>query len=245
MDPRVTSLWEPFLTSRDRAHLALVGPPRSGGLGSRPALLLIDNYYRVFGEDRRPLLEGVSDNRFYLGAEAWPAITAQKRLLDVAREIGLPVIHATGDPGMPTSGGSRRHPELRGSATGWPLPAPEDFRIIDELAPIEHEFVITKSAPSAFFGTTLPALTQMLDLDTVIACGESTSGCVRASAVDAASLRLQVIVPADCVYDRHEAAHAMSLFDIAQKYGSVVMSDHLIDDLRSGHRREAAKAAAK
>ncbi|MBN9110448.1 MAG: isochorismatase family protein [Pseudonocardia sp.] len=185
----------------------------------------------VFGDDRRPLLEGLADNPLYVGSEAWPAVEAQRVLLGVARELGVPVVHTTGDPNMPGFDWTRRHAGQRAAPAQWRRD-PDDFRFVDALAPREGEFVVAKAAPSAFFGTSVPALLQMLGVDSVIVCGESTSGCVRATAVDAASHRLRVTVPADCVYDRHEAAHAIALFDLAAKYADVVPSADVVAALR-------------
>jgi nicotinamidase-related amidase len=94
--------------------------------------------------------------------------------------------------------------------------------IVAEVAPIAGEVVIEKAAPSAFQGTPLAFHLQAMGIDTVIICGETTSGCVRASVVDAATARFKVGVVADCVFDRTEASHYMNLYDMHQKYADVV-----------------------
>jgi nicotinamidase-related amidase len=93
--------------------------------------------------------------------------------------------------------------------------------------------VIRKSGPSAFFGTALAAILNELRVDTLVIGGESTSGCVRASVVDGRAYRFQVLVVEECVFDRHEAAHAMSLFDMDQKYADVVTLEQAIKYLES------------
>jgi nicotinamidase-related amidase len=94
--------------------------------------------------------------------------------------------------------------------------------IIEEVRPLPGEAVIVKAAPSAFWGTPLIAHLNQLKVDTVILAGMATSGCVRATAVDGAANRLKMMVVEECVFDRIEASHALSLFDIDQKYGDVV-----------------------
>ena len=107
------------------------------------------------------------------------------------------------------------------------------FDIVDEVAPIQGEIVLTKVSPSAFWGTPLAGLLTGLGVDTVVIAGESTSGCVRATVVDAKSHRLKVLVPEECVFDRDEAPHAINLFDIDQKYADVVDLDDALAYLRS------------
>ncbi len=90
------------------------------------------------------------------------------------------------------------------------------------MAPLDGELVIRKAAPSAFWGTPLAGLLTGLGIDTLVVAGETTSGCVRATVVDAKSHRYRVVIPEPCVFDRSEASHALSLFDLDQKYADVV-----------------------
>jgi hypothetical protein len=93
--------------------------------------------------------------------------------------------------------------------------------------------VLAKTASSAFFDTPLMSHLHGLGIDTLIVGGESTSGCVRASVVDAASYRFRTIVVEECVYDRHEAAHAINLFDMDQKYADVIATDAVLSYLET------------
>jgi nicotinamidase-related amidase len=95
------------------------------------------------------------------------------------------------------------------------------YDIIDEVAPIAGEVVIRKTAPSGFNQTPLLHHLRGLDADTLIVMGESTSGCVRATVVDGKSYRYPILIPEECVFDRHEAPHAINLFDMEQKYAHV------------------------
>ena len=108
--------------------------------------------------------------------------------------------------------------------------------IVDQVAPLPGEPVIAKSAPSAFGGTPLAGLLSYLGVDTVLVVGEATSGCVRATVVDAASHRLRVVVVEECVYDRFEASHAINLFDMHQKYADVLPLAEVLGWLESRQR---------
>jgi nicotinamidase-related amidase len=102
------------------------------------------------------------------------------------------------------------------------------YDIIDEVAPLPGELVIRKTSPSAFNQTMLLHYLRGLEADTLIVCGESTSGCVRATVVDAKAYRYHVLIPEECVFDRHEAPHAINLFDMDQKYAEVLPVDDVL-----------------
>jgi nicotinamidase-related amidase len=214
-------IWEPFLTPQDRAHIAS-SPDRRVGFGDKPAVLLIDLYRWVFGDEPKPLLEAVKTWPGSCGLAAWDAVPHLQHLLGMAREIGLPVVHVTGleDSGMLGWGEAAHSGRGRGTTTAEQRRGRYD--IIPQLQPIPGEVMLRKSTPSAFNGTPLLAHLNYLGVDTLIVGGESTSGCVRASVVDGCSYRFRVIVVEECVFDRHEAAHAMNLFDMHQKYADVL-----------------------
>jgi nicotinamidase-related amidase len=213
--------WDRFLSEQDKAHLAN-SQHQSIGYGEHPAVLLIDIYRWVMGDKPQELMEAIKEWPGSTGMAGWNAIPHVQRIIATAREQGIPVIHATGNPKVPHW--SDRRERLRNR----PLdPAMEEkrkhrFDIIDEVAPIEGEIVINKSAPSAFNGTALNAHLNYTGIDTVIVCGESTSGCVRASVVDGCTARYRMVVVEEGVWDRHEAPHAINLFDMNQKYADVV-----------------------
>lgn len=230
----MTRIWEEYLSPRDKDHLAATPGPREVGFGTNPALLLIDNYRSVVGYDPLPLLDAVKISPNAIGSDAWNALEAQKELLAVAREIDLPVVHVTGmaDGNMPGWSYCVTHSDERIVLRG-PVPMrSEDYEIVDQVRPTEREFIIRKVAPSAFFGTPLMGLLNFLKVDTLIVGGESTSGCVRASVVDATSYRFRVIVAEECTYDRHQASHAINLFDMNQKYADVMSVTEIIDQLK-------------
>jgi maleamate amidohydrolase len=225
-------VWDRFLSEQDREHAAIEPAVVKGG-GRRPALLLVDLYRWVFGDKPEPLLESIRTWPGSCGLAGWEALPHIQRLLAEARDLGVPVVHITGLEGMPG---------WRDSAPRGGRPEEDEaalarrarrYDIVDEVAPIEGEVVLRKTAPSAFWGTPIVGLLNGLGVDTIIVAGESTSGCVRATVVDGKSYRYKVIVPEECVFDRHEAPHAINLFDMDQKYADVVPLDDAIGYLRS------------
>ena len=219
-------IWERFLTDEDKLHLSERQRPREPNFGSRPAVLYIDLYRGVFGDKPEPLMQAIKTWSGSCGMAGWNAVPYLQRLLSSAREVGIPVVHVTG---LASTTGVMHW----GDAKNGPTPViPTDpdaadryrrrFDIVDEVAPIEGEIVVRKSGPSGFWCTPLAAQLHQMGVDTLIVGGESTSGCVRASVIDACTNRFKVAVVEECVFDRHEAPHAINLFDMNQKYADVL-----------------------
>jgi maleamate amidohydrolase len=221
--------WESFLTPRDLEHLKMWRKTKPNGFGKRPALLVVDDYYSTLGLDREPILESIKTWPMSCGIEGWEAIDKTVDLIAGARANDIPVIYLHGFDGYPnkpighwgrriTSEPRERRgldhlpPEIRAKAN----------QIVEEIAPLPGDLVIEKAAASGFHGTPLVFHLNYLDVDTVIVCGETTSGCVRASVVDGATYRYQMGVVADCCFDRTEASHWVNLFDMHQKYADVI-----------------------
>ena len=228
----VDRVWDPFLTEQDKAHLAASSDKGRYGFGQRAAVLSVDNYRKAVGDHREPLLEALKTWPGSTGSAGWDALDRTVELFAAARAAGLPVIHLTAlaeeDSGMPGWGA-----RLGGRHSSRPTTPDEADRysrrldIVEQAAPLAGEVVLRKTAPSAFFGTPLAAHLLGAGIDTLIVCGESVSGCVRATVVDGCSLRLRMIVVEDCVYDRHEASRAINLFDMDQKYADVISLDEV------------------
>jgi nicotinamidase-related amidase len=220
-------VWDPFLTEQDKAHLAASAPKGRYGFGERAAVLSVDNYRKAVGDRPEPLLEAITTWPGSTGLAGWEALDRTVTLLAAARAAGVPVIHLTAlaeeESGMPGWGA-----RLGGRHRSRPRTPEEVDRhrrrldIVDQAAPLPGEVVLRKTAPSAFFGTPLAAHLIGAGIDTLVVCGESVSGCVRATVVDGCSLRVRMIVVEECVYDRHEASRAINLFDMDQKYADVV-----------------------
>lgn len=189
------------------------------GFGRRPALLVVD------------LVQAYADPDSPMYAAAETAVGPASLVLLEARAAGVPVIFTKVLLGP---GGQD------GGLFAWKIPALELFvegspfgEIVDGLAPRQDEAVLTKQYASAFFGTPLDTMLRRADVDTVVIVGCSTSGCVRATAVDAVQLGFRPIVVADAVADRDPRPHEQSLFDLDAKYADVVLADDVVSHLRS------------
>jgi maleamate amidohydrolase len=223
-------IWDRFLSEQDRARAA-ASPAIRKGAGSRPALLLVDLYRWVFGDEPRPLLDAIAEWPGSCGLNGWNALPHIQHLLGEARALDIPVIHMTGSEAMP----GWRDANPRGGRIDTPEMAARRrrrYEIVDEVAPLAGEVVLHKTAPSAFFHTSLVPYLISLAIDTIVVAGESTSGCVRATVVDGKSYRYRMLVPEECVFDRDEAPHAINLFDLDQKYADVIPLEEVLNYLR-------------
>jgi maleamate amidohydrolase len=221
--PDDTHCWDDVIGLDERLIAARYETERMPG--RRPALLMIDCYRKVFGDRPRPLAEAIDDEPSTCGLAAWQALEPLGRLLASARTAGLPVLHTTGQ--------SRPETKL-GAATRRVREPGEDvigYQIVEALAPADGELVVEKGRASAFFGTPLSTWLRQLDVDTLVVGGESTSGCVRASVVDAYSHGFEVMVVEEATFDRSQLSHKVNLFDLHLKYASVVHVDQAIDYL--------------
>lgn len=212
---QIEHLWSDIVDAQTRALLAnrKVPPFR----GKRPVLLPVDLYDLVYDGGPKPIRELIEVFPASCGEYAWRALPPTIQLYKTAREHGVPIVHVTYDTrketdprGVHPTNRKRRQPDLA------------LYNIKEELAPVEGELVIYKKRASAFFGTPLPAFLNELGADCVIIVGESTSGCVRSSVVEAWSLGYPVAVVADCVFDRSELTQKASLFDLHLKYATVM-----------------------
>jgi maleamate amidohydrolase len=198
------------------------------GFGTRTAVLVID-FTRAYTTPCSPFFaEGVVT-----------AVRETVPLLAAARAAAVPVLHTKvlyHPSGRDGGIFMRKVPSLRLMIPGEPLAE------IDSLvAPLPDEIVVVKQYPSPFFGTPLAATLTASGIDTLILAGCSTSGCVRAGAIDGIQHGFRVIVPRECVGDRHQAPHEANLFDINAKYGDVLPKAEVIAWLNSQARHAAAE----
>jgi nicotinamidase-related amidase len=220
--------WDAYLTDADRTVFERAGYGGSVGIGRRPALLVIDMNYAFCGREPLPILESVERWHNSCGPAAWEAIRAAVPLLDAARAAGLPVFHASGleCPVGGDVGLGRWRDTNRLEETDM---TPEESRPVAALAPVGEEILIRRSKPSVFFGTELTSYLIDLGVDTVMVCGCTTSGCVRATVVDGFSLNFRMIVVEECTFDRAAAPHWVNLFDMHQKYADVLEVGELLE----------------
>lgn len=189
------------------------------GFGDRSALVVID-MARAFNDPNHPI-----------GANQDGAVEAIAELLVATRELGTRTYFFT----------TAFHPDLH-DAGGWIRKVPvigtlqlgtPEVEIDDRLARRDSEPLVVKKASSCFFGTPLDTWMRSEGIDTLIVTGCSTSGCIRATCLDASSHGFRVIVPAECVSDRSQDVHLANLFDIDAKYADVMPVADVITALHS------------
>lgn len=191
-------------------HIARAPASRKLEPGRKPALLIVD-FVRAYLVPDSPLYAGVEDAR-----------AAAEQLLGLARAAGIPVFHTNVvyEPGGADGGVFfRKLPVLACFERGR---SPELAAFAEGLEPRPGETVVSKQYASAFFGTPLASQLQAIGVDTVLIAGVSTSGCVRATAVDACQHGFVPLVVRDAVGDRHPEPHAANLFDLQAKYAEVI-----------------------
>jgi maleamate amidohydrolase len=187
-------------------------------LGVRPSVLVVD------------FSQGFTDPSSPLGADLSAPVIATKRLLDEAREHKVSIIFTTVgyEANMKDLGiWAQKSPAMTELVMGsrW-------VEIDSRLKPQEDEPIIVKKGASAFFGTNLTTILTTQGTDTVILCGATTSGCVRATAIDLLQYGFPTLVPRECVGDRAEAPHEANLFDIQAKYADVVALEEALKYLQ-------------
>jgi maleamate amidohydrolase len=209
-------------------------------VGPSAALLAIDLYNSAYrGGPGRPVdLDPQYSNS--CGVYAHTAIEPTKRLLAAARRAALPVFYCTQE--------TRPHNRPEGAvSTRRNMPLPEAvadlYGIYHEFTPQASDVIITKQRASVFHGTPFLSHLNLLGIHSLIVCGESTSGCVRASAVDAYSYGFHVTIVEECTYDRAEINHKVNLFDLHHKYCDVMHIDEVILHLSSLAGRHLETAA--
>ena len=225
-------IWNQFLTERDKQVFAASGYGTRGGFGKRPALLVIDVNYAFCGDKPEPILESIKKWRNSCGEESWPAVAAIKSLIEKAHAKGIPVIYTTGVRREDNwDSGSWSWKNTRSSEVVRTKTNIDGNQIVDEIAPGPKDIVILKQKPSGFFGTNMASYLTLLGCDSVIVAGTATSGCVRATVVDAFSYNLRVTMVEDGCFERSEASHAMTLCDMNAKYADVIESSEVIEFL--------------
>jgi nicotinamidase-related amidase len=231
-------IWNKFLTERDKQVFAAAGYGARAGFGQRPALIVIDVSYAFCGDKPEPILDSIKRWRNSCGEESWVAIALIRKLIDKAHQKGLPVIYTTGARRADNwdSGGWRAKNTRSGEAPKTPSNR-DGYQIVDEIAPSPKDLVIYKQKPSGFFGTPMTGYLTQLHCDSVVITGTTTSGCVRATVLDAFSYNFRVALVEDGCFDRSQASHALTLCDMNAKYADVVKTEEVLsyfDTLKEG-----------
>lgn len=202
------AVWDEFVPPGELERLAARGFGGEVELGERPCLLVVDVTLSFIS----------TDYPTGCGQVGWDRLPAIAKLVDTAREQDLVRVFTCGAPDDSVFVGGAvklsKDPDTARRVHSAPFPP--------EVAPRDGEYVLHKAKASAFFGTPLLTYLHQRRVDSLVVCGTTTSGCVRATVVDAMSHGFPVVVAEDACFDRSPFAHAANLFDIQLKYGSVV-----------------------
>ena len=233
-------VWDDVLTGRDRTLYERVLVERQ--LGKRPAVIVIDVNYAFVGTTPMPIEEAVEEYTTSCGQIGWDAIPHIRELTDVAREMGVPVFYSTGmnthyDRGSKVRGigwgQEPGRPPKRAKSAEAIAKQTKGNEIVEELGRQPADFVIEKAGASVFLGTPLVSQLIDMDIDTVILCGTTTSGCVRATAVEASNYNLHAAIVEEGTFDRFEISHKVSLMDVHAKYGRVMSLGEALEYLKT------------
>lgn len=231
--PRPAELWSTYLDEATRTRLATGGFGRRVGFGRHPALVVIDVQRYMIGDATlgSEELATYPSSCQEAGRAALSNIVA---LCDTFRVNKLPVIltkFVLASDG--SDAGIYRYKRELLDIDGWCLEGTSGAELVAELKQQATDFVIRKTRPSAFWGTSLLAFLIEHGVDDLVIVGGSTSNCVRATTVDAAAVNLRVQVCADAVFDRVPVSHAISLFDLDRQYADVVMTEEVLSWLKT------------
>ena len=232
-DAEPSALWRDLLSDADRSRITSARFGRRSGLGSRPAVVVIDMQNYMVG----PIADEPYEYPSSCGQAGVDAVAATALLLDAARLNGVPIFYSRFELARDGSDmGSYQLKRDLVESEGWALEDSFGAQIADAVEPQPSDIVFVKKKPSGFMGTPLTGYLIDRGVDSVIIVGGSTSNCVRATAVDAMSLNLRVTIPADCVFDRFDVSHRTALFDLDRQYGDVRWSEDVIAELGSLER---------
>ncbi len=212
--------WKDVIPPEDLVTYAAYA--RETCIGTNPALLAVDLYNLVYKGGGRLPHELEPDYPNSCGVYAHNAVEPTERLFAAARASGIPIFYVT-----------RQYSPHRVQSTRrgkYPI-TEHDCEIHDAFAPQPEDTVFRKERPSAFFGTPLVAHLNQRRIDSLIVCGESTSGCVRASTLEAHMYGFHVSIAEECVFDRSEIIHKVNLFDMHHKYADVMKLDEVLAHL--------------
>lgn len=218
--------WDGIIPEEELAIYHHAGWGQPGGLGRWPALLGIDVQYRSMGEAPLPIAQPIASRPTSCGAHGWRAVPHIAALQAAFRALGAPVLYPYVAPKAAHNRG-----QFEAKVPGVMDVPPRGYEFVAEASPRPGEITIPKFQASAFHGTALTSHLVGLGVDTVVVTGCTTSGCVRATVVDACALNFKVVVPQDAVYDRSQVSHAVNLFDMASKYADVMPAGELVGRL--------------
>jgi len=226
----VARIWDDVLTDLDKLVIEKGGYGKSRGLGKNPLLMIIDVQYNYVGDDV-PLEQSLEKWPSGGGNIAWTAIRNIIKVKKAAEEAGIPIFQSR-NVQKKTLAFDGFSTKTNRDQTKY-LDGRPETQIVEALAPGPNEMVIDKAYASVFYGTPFQSYLVKLGIDTIVIVGGSTSGCCRATAVDAVTRSYNVAMVEDSLYDRISVSHKAALLDCWMKYCDVVDTREIIEYLNS------------
>jgi nicotinamidase-related amidase len=230
--------WLKIIPEEERRTYQSAGFVSSLEMGQRPCLIVVDVTYGFTGSEGLTLEQAVAEFPPACGPAAWEAMPRIARLIELFRSQGGPIVFTRSDLDAATFTGKATHSKRAGR------PPARFNEFPPAIAPREGEWVLEKTKASGFFQTPLSIYLTKQGVDTAVVCGVSTSGCVRATAVDAFSHGFKTVVIDDCCFDRSHFAHCANLFDLQAKYAAV-LSLHELEGVLAPAAASARRAAGQ
>ena len=226
--------WMKLIPQEELATYKSAGFLTKMKLGVRPALIVIDVTFAFTGYEGQTLDESIASFGSACGPVSWEAMPKIARLMDLFRRRNLPIVLTrANEENVRFAGKATKSKRSKAPPQGY-----NDFP--DAITPQENEWVLEKTRAAAFFQTPLLSGLVQKGVDTLVFCGVSTSGCVRASVVDGFSNGFATFVVDECCFDRSPFAHAANLFDMDAKYACVVSLDEMANLLAPFQQSQAA-----
>jgi maleamate amidohydrolase len=227
-------IWDDLITEQDREVYASGVFGGETGIGVRPAVVVVDVLNKSIGDEPLPILEAMKRfGKSCCGEYGWAAIPHIAETIDAARAAGLAIVYTI--PQAPQARPSETLARFEEKMPGWMdySGTRDGYAFADELAPQPGDVIIEKPTASSFYRTDLEDRLHAAGIDCLIVTGGATSGCVRATVVDAHARGFKINVVEDGVFDRGQVTHAMNLFDMQAKYADVIPSSAVVQRLRA------------
>ncbi len=227
--------WEELFSEEDREVYGAYQPAlaeRRQPAERRPALLVVDVTRAFCGEPGQSLPESIREWPPSCGPNAWAAMPHIQRLLQTARQAHRLVVYTTADPKAYAFYGGVVTSKRPGAQP--PVSRPGAVDIPEEIAPQDGELVLRKPKASAFFATPLVSHLLRAGVDSLLICGATTSGCVRATVVDGFSWGFPVYLAEEATFDRSRLSHGVGLYEMNAKYAQVISVDAAVRWLEAG-----------
>jgi len=222
-------VWDHLLTEQDRQVYASGIFGGAAGIGERPAVVVIDVANKSIGDEPLPILEAMKRfGKSCCGEYGWAAIPPIQATIAAARAAGLPVTYTI--PQDPRARPAETLARFEEKMPNWLdySGSRDGYAIADELQPESGDIVIHKPTASSFYRTDFEEQLRDAGVDCLVVVGTTTSGCVRATVVDAHARGFKINVVEDGVFDRGQVTHAINLFDMQAKYADVIPSSEAV-----------------